>query len=233
VLPRLTYPVDRTLPGWAGPGEGWRWAAQVSGTPGPSVNFLTALADARRYVPVGREGPWPVATLALRASGGISIGPDPQRFYAAGVTSWLNPTYRSLPVQSADDFVFAVPVLPLRGFGYNEAAGDRFAALNLEVRAPIAASLFPGALPALVLGGLQAVVFADAAVIASGDVDVWREVDDGAGGTRRELDDVLLGAGVGLRTIVLGYPVRADWAWPFEGERFGETRFYVSVGADF
>jgi hypothetical protein len=161
------------------------------------------------------------------------MGPDPQRFYAGGVTSWLNPRYQSLPVQSADDFVFAVPVLPLRGFGFNEAAGDRFAMVNVEGRLPLAASLFPGALPALLLRDLQAVAFTDAAVIAAGDVDVWREVDDGAGGARRELDDVLLGAGVGLRTVVLGYPVRADWAWPFEGTRFGETRFYVSVGADF
>jgi len=233
ISPRAVYTVDRTRPGWAGPGEGWRWAAQLSGTPGPSVNFVSALADGRRYVPIGPARPWPAATLAVRASGGISIGPDPQRFYAAGVTAWLNPTYRSLPVQSADDFVFAVPVLPVRGFGYNEAAGDRFAMLNLEVRAPLAAQLFPGALPVLLLRGLQAVAFVDAGVIASGGVEVWRDIDDGAGGTRRVLDDVLLGTGVGLRTVVLGYPVRADWAWPFEGERFGEARFYVSVGADF
>jgi hypothetical protein len=233
IYPRVAYTVDRTLPGWAGPGDGWKWAAQLAGTPGPSVNFLTALADARRYVPIGPARPWPAATLALRASGGISIGPDPQRFYAAGVTSWLNPSYRSLPVSSADDFVFAVPVLPLRGFGYNEAAGDRFAMLNAEARLPLAGSLFPGPVPALLLRDLQAVGFVDAAIVASGDVDVWRDIDDGAGGTKREFDDVLLGIGLGLRTYVLGYPVRADWAWPFEGERFGEGRFYVSVGADF
>jgi hypothetical protein len=97
----------------------------------------------------------------------------------------------------------------------------------------LAGSLFPGPIPALLLRDLQAVGFVDAAIVASGGVDVWREVDDGAGGTRREFDDVLLGIGLGLRTYVLGYPVRADWAWPFEGERFGEGRFYVSVGADF
>jgi hypothetical protein len=103
----------------------------------------------------------------------------------------------------------------------------------VEWRQPVAAALFPGPLPLLALRDLQAVAFADAAVIAQGGLDVWREVDDGAGGTHRVFDDVLVGAGLGLRTVVLGYPVRADWAWPFDGRAFADARFYLSVGADF
>jgi len=42
----------------------------------------------------------------------------------------------------------------------------------------------------------------------------------------------MVGMGVGLRTIMLGYPIRLDWAWPYNGE-FGDSKFYFSIGFDF
>lgn len=235
-LPRITYTRDATVPGFLAPSSGMRYAVSLSGSPGPDVTFGTFLADARGYRSAG-----PGYALAVRASGGFSIGPDPQRFYASGVQNWLNPTFNSLPVRSPDDFVFATPVLPLRGFGYSEAEGDTFALLNVEARVPLIAALLPGPIPLLPLYNIQTVGFVDAGVIASGGIDVWREVpavlDEETGAVlepaREELDDVLLGAGVGLRTILLGAPVRVDWAWPYDGTGFGETRVYFSVGLDF
>ena len=230
-VPRLTFTHDATVPGFLGPRSGARWAASVSGAPGPDAFFATALVDGRRYWSLG-----PGYAVALRASAGASAGPNPQRFFAAGVENWLNATFRSLPVDGPDDFVFATPVLPLRGFGYNEAAGDRFALANAELRAPLIAALLPGPLPILPLYNIQATGFVDAGVIADGGLDVWRPGDPdpetGAAGPR-VLDDVLLGTGVGLRTVFLGYPVRVDWAWPFDGRQFGQTRTYLSVGLDF
>ncbi len=235
VVPRVTYTDDRTVPGFLGPRSGTRWAASLSAAPGPDAFFVTALADGRAYRPLG-----PGYALAVRGSAGISVGRDPQRFYAAGVQNWVNPDLGSLPVQGPDDFIFATPVLPVRGFGYNEAAGDRFALVNVEARVPLIAALLPGPVPLLPLYDIQAVGFVDAGVIAQGGVDLWRTVavdDDGDPATpeveRRVLDDVLLGAGVGLRTVVLGFPVRADWAWPFDGRGFGDPNLYFSVGLDF
>lgn len=234
-VPRATYTVDRTVPGYLGPQSGTRWAASVSGAPGPDAFFATALADGRRYWSAG-----PGYALALRGSAGLSLGPNPQRFYAAGVQNWVKTSFDSLPVESADDFVFATPVLPVRGFGFNEAAGDRFALVNLEARVPLIAAVLPGPIPLAPLYDIQTVGFVDAGVIADGGVDVWRTVlvdDDDDPATpdveREVLDDVLLGAGVGLRTLVLGYPVRLDWGWPFDGKEFGERRLYFSVGLDF
>jgi hypothetical protein len=230
-VPRVTYTTDRTVPGFLGPQSGTRWAASISGAPGPDAFFATALLDGRWYGSLGAG-----YSLAVRGSAGVSLGRDPQRFFAAGVENWIGAEFQSLPVRNEDDFVFATPVLPLRGFGYNEAAGDRFALANVEARVPLVAALLPGPLPILPLYNLQAIAFADAGVIAQGGVDVWDDgpIDETTGEpSPRVLDDVLIGTGVGLRTIVLGYPVRLDWAWPFDGREFGETRLYLSLGLDF
>lgn len=229
VVPRLTYTVDRTVAGALAPQRGHRYAASLSGTPGPDAAFVTLQADARRYWPLA-----PGTTAAARVAGGLSVGGEPQRFYAAGVANWIGARYASLPVEGAGDFVFATPVLPLRGFGFNEAAGPLYLLVNGELRAPLVAALLPGPLPVLPLYDIEAVAFADAGVIADGGLDVWRTPTDTTGAPLpRVLDDVLLGAGVGLRTTVLGYPLRADWAWPFDGRAIGPRRFYLSVGLDF
>ncbi|HEX9951845.1 MAG TPA: peptidase S9 [Rubricoccaceae bacterium] len=231
VVPRLTVTEDRTVFDRFGPRRGGRAAAGLAVAVGPDAFFGTVLGDARRYVPVAAV---PGATLALRASAGLSVGPDPQRFYAAGVQTWLNPRLGSLPVEGPDDFVFATPVLPLRGFGFNEAAGDRFALANAEVRLPLLAALVPGTLPLPALTRLQATAFLDAGIIADGRIDVFQTPTDSAGAALpRVLDDLLLGAGAGLRTVVLGYPLHIDWAAPFDGRRFGDVRVYASVGLDF
>ena len=233
-VPRVTLTDDRTVPGRLGPQSGERWAASLAAAPGPDARFATALVDGRLYRPIG-----PAVSVAVRGSAGLSLGPDPQRFYAAGVQNWVNPDLGSLPVEGPDDFIFATPVLPLRGFGYNEAAGDRFALVNVEARVPLVAALLPGPIR-LPLYDIQTVAFVDAGVIAQGAVD-WRQTirvdDDDDPATpeveRRVLDDVLLGAGVGLRSLVLGYPVRLDWGWPFDGTRFGDPSLSFSVGLDF
>ena len=231
-VPRVTYTRDGTVPGVLGPRSGSRWAASLSGAPGPDAFFASALVDGRRYWSLG-----PGYTVAVRGSAGLSVGPDPQRFYAAGVQNWVNADLANVPIRDADDFVFATPVLPLRGYGFNETAGDRFALVNVEVRVPLVAALLPGPVPVLPLYDVQAVGFVDAAVIAEGRVSLLRDVevtgDDGETVTRRAFDDARVGAGVGLRTVVLGYPVRLDWAWPFDGTGFGDDRLYLSVGLDF
>ncbi|MDT0633041.1 peptidase MA family metallohydrolase [Rubrivirga litoralis] len=231
-VPRLTYTRDVTVPGVLGPRSGSRWAASVSGSPGPNAFFASALVDARRYWTLG-----PGYTLALRGSAGISVGPDPQRFYAAGVQNWVNADVETVPVRNASDFVFATPVLPLRGSGFNETAGDRFALVNAELRLPLVAALLPGPLPVLPLYDVQAVGFVDAGFISEGGVELFRDAevtgDDGETTTRRAFDDALLGVGAGLRTVVLGFPVRLDWAWPFDGTGFGDGRLYLSAGLDF
>jgi outer membrane protein assembly factor BamA len=96
------------------------------------------------------------------------------------------------------------------------------------------AALLPGPLPLLPLYNLQGTAFTDVGTIWGGrgldnPLTVFRRNDQG----QRVFDDVLVGAGFGLRTILLGYPLRIDYAWPFDGRHFGDRRIYVSLGLDF
>ena len=46
--------------------------------------------------------------------------------------------------------------------------------------------------------------------------------------------DVLIGAGFGLRTILLGFPLRYDVGWPYYRDGFdGSPIHYISIGIDF
>jgi len=46
--------------------------------------------------------------------------------------------------------------------------------------------------------------------------------------------DVLIGAGFGLRTILLGFPLRYDVGWPYYRDGFGgDPIHYISIGIDF
>ncbi len=224
LYPSLTYTVDGTEPGFLFPAGGRRYALRLAGSPGVSVAFATLLADARQYVGLGRY-----YSLAFRASAGVSVGPDPQRFYAAGVQNWINPRFQSIPIEDENDFVFGTPVLPLRGFGIDERSGSRFGLLNAEFRFPLVAALLPGPLPLFALYNLQGTAFVDVGTVYSEGFDLTRLNAEG----EKVLDDLLVGAGVGLRTILLGYPLRLDWAWPYDGQGFGASQVYFSIGLDF
>jgi hypothetical protein len=46
-------------------------------------------------------------------------------------------------------------------------------------------------------------------------------------------EPVVIGYGFGLRSRILGYFVRADWAWGIEDYKFYPVQFYISLSIDF
>ncbi len=233
--PALTYTKDTSIPGFLYPTGGVRYAISLSGTPGDFWNsdaprFVTLLGDFRWYGTLGRY-----YTLALRFSGGASIGKNPQLFYTSGVENWLYPSFdgtNGFPISDISDFVFATPVLPLRGYDINEQNGHYFALLNAEFRYPLVAALLPGPIPIFPLYNLQGVFFVDVGTVFGGVTNPRFDLYTYQNGYKT-FDDLLIGVGIGIRTILLGYPIRLDYAWPYTGRGFGRRRGYLSIGFDF
>lgn len=249
LYPSVTFTRDVTTPGFLYPAGGSRFAVSLAGSPvgfdGRRVQFISLLADARTYFTFGRAR----YGFAFRASGGTSWGPGQQLFYTAGVQNWINRRFdeaNGFPITEAEDFGLALPILPLRGTAINSRNGSHFGLINAEFRFPLIAALLPGPLPVVPLYNLQGTAFLDAGSIWGGRGDDPRfnllrtqprhtPGDDATGEpeTERVLDDLIVGAGFGLRTLLLGYPVRLDFAWPFDGHRFGQRQMYLSIGLDF
>lgn len=236
-LPSVTYTKDVTTPGFLYPQSGYRAALSLSGSPGGiqdnRVQFATLLADARLYKTLAR-----FYNFAIRLSGGHSLGKSPQLFYSSGMENWINYNWSNnqYPIISTEDFILARPVLPMRGYSLNNSFGNTFGLANAEFRFPIVAAVLPGPIPIIPLYNLQGVAFVDAGTIFgkrnqnNPSFNMWTTNADG----EKVFDDLKLSAGLGLRTIVLGYPLRFDWAWQHNGKRFiRQPKAMISLGLDF
>ena len=235
--PSVTYTNDVTIPGSMYPYSGNRFSLSIAGSPfdftGQNVRFITLLADNRFYIPLGRSR----YSFAIRASGGTSLGPTQQLFYTAGVQNWVNRQFdnqNGFPIDDISDFILATPVLPLRGYHINALNGTNFGLVNAEFRFPMIAAILPGAFPVLPFYNVQGIAFTDIGGIWGGRgldnrFNFFTEDEFGD----RVFDDIVASAGFGVRGILLGYPVRLDFAWPHNGQRFGKQRTYISIGFDF
>jgi len=229
--PSIAFQKDVTIPGYISPASGYRYGISLAGTPGAisNVRFGTLLGDFRFYQSLGYG-----YTLSFRGSAAGSFGPNAQRFYTAGVANWINNSFDDLngfPIDEVSDFVFATPVMPLRGAEINTQNGPYFGLVNAEFRFPLFAAILPGPIPLFPLYNIQGVGFIDAGTVRGGDIDeATEELLDEFRFFKH--DELMVGMGFGLRTILLGYPVRLDWAWPYNGD-FGDRIVYFSIGLDF
>lgn len=232
LYPSVTYTTDVTVPGFLTPSSGHRFGVSFSGSPAGSLQFGTLLGDYRWYRSLGRY-----YSFAVRGSAGASIGRNQQLFYTSGVSNWINrdfDDFNGFPITDIADFIFATPVLPLRGSTINSQNGSYFGLVNAEFRFPLFAAILPGPIPIIPLYNLQGTAFVDAGSVWGGrstneEFNFWTRNELG----ERIFDDPIVGAGFGLRTIMLGFPVRLDWAWPHDGQGFGKRRLYFSFGIDF
>ncbi len=228
LLPSVTFTLDRAIDGVATAIGGERAAITATASPVGDARFVSVVGDARLYRSTAREA----LVFALRGAAGGSFGRRPQRFYGAGVVGWLDPSFAAdaFPIVQLEDFAFATPVLPLRGYRLGARSGTAYALVNAEARLPRVALIGAPSGPVL---PLQGVLFADIAAFSGPGNGRFRVLTSGGPGAPRRLDDVLVGVGGGLRTSVLGLPVRADIGWPFDGAVVGSPLLYLSLGAEF
>lgn len=202
--------------------------------------FLGVLGfDARHYL---RLGKYPV--LALRAAGATSFGSQRFLYYLGGVDNWLLPRFdNSVPIaQPGADFAFQAFAGPMRGFDLNIRNGNSYTVINTELRLPVFRML-SRRISSNFLRNFQVVGFFDAGTAWEGSspfsTDNPLNSNIITNGNRVIVkinyfrEPVVAGYGVGVRTMLFGYFVRADYAWGIETRQVQRPKLYLALGLDF
>lgn len=230
IIPNVGYVHDNTLWGMWSPVRGSRYEARIFGSPGIGsrpLSFFSMTFDYRKYWKF-----WGDFSFVLRGSGGGSFGRNPQRFFIGGTENWINRTFENgrIPIDSEEDFAFLTAALPLRGYNYNARLASRYGLGNAEIRFPVVKYFLGGVLP-YILQTVNGAIFLDVGT-AFDDIDQYRAFTRDENGNLMN-QDLLIGTGFGARMWFLGFPLKFDIGWSYNGAGFSTPIYYFSLGADF
>ncbi len=254
LYPNITFTQDYSKPGYITPEGGYRYAISLTASPTVSKGmpqFESISGDFRKYFGLG-DG----YVFATRFSGGMSFGKNAQTYFLGGMDGWINYQWANngISLNSLADIFLTQPALPMRGYPYDAMYGDKFGLINLEFRFPLFAAILPGPIPILPLYNMTGEVFTDIGASwgidnpnttnineAKFDFRIAQPVtntDQQGTPWQTYKGSILVGAGFGIRTILLGIPVRWDIAWPYSnsshGPHFvGHPINYITIGIDF
>ena len=229
-MPSVSYVLDNTVGGLWAPIDGTRLNLTAEASPpigGGGLSFATLRTDVRHYIHLGGS-----YSIAVRGSGGLSMGANPQKFFIGGVDNWFNRFFsdQGWPFQNPEDFAFIRPGFPVRGYALNERNGTQYVVANAELRFPLLFALQAGPIPAL-FQGLQGQIFFDMGGAWDQNGYAWTS----RGGILFEATNpILYSTGIGIRSLALGLPLRFDIAWRQEpAGGFSAPVYLFSLGADF
>ncbi len=200
--------------------------------------------DFRKYIRIHRELIW-----ANRFAASTSFGPTKLVYYLGGVDNWMGYLFNkyamfdtTIPVSSKENYGFQALATNMRGFTQNVRNGNSFALINSEIRWPFIRYFAGHPLRSNFLNSLQVVGFGDVGTAWTGaspwsnenayDTEVYKNgpVSVIVDSNRKP---IVAGFGAGLRAQLMGYFVRADWAWGIEDGYILPRIFYLSFSLDF
>ncbi len=203
-----------------------------------NTNMIVLGFDIRHYLPVHRNLIW-----ANRFATSTSFGKSKLIYYMGGVDTWLMPKFTTeAPIDYSQNYAYQTLATNMRGFHQNVRNGNSFAVLNSELRFPVFNFLANRPLRSDFLNNFQLIAFGDLGTAWTGPSPYS---DENALFTRiirtgpihitvREQREPLVGGlGFGARTRLLGYFLRADYAWGIEDMVFSKPVFYISLSLDF
>jgi len=194
--------------------------------------------DFRHYQPIHRD-----LTFAFRLSGSSSFGDYKVVNYLGGVDNWLGQKVdNSVLVSSTQGYTFQAFAGPLRGFYVNARNGNNFLLSNSELRLPLFRYLSNKSMKSDFADNFQVIGFFDIGSAWTGK----SPYDDGNDFNiitvaqtpvtvqlKSNKEPIIYGYGFGLRSKVLGYYMRADWAWGVDDHMVMPRVFYLSLNLDF
>ncbi len=214
-------------------------------------SFSQVSLDVRHYQKIYRE-----IVLAVRGFTGTFFGNAPKKYLLGGMDNWvfnqINYTGLQNPLRSApgafnENILFTEFATTLRGFDYATLYGSSVAVGNVELRVPLIRALSNGPIASNFFRNLQFTAFYDIGTSWTGPIplnsrnSVRKRVvpDDSESGSpfvieiNEYLNPWLYSYGVGLRTMMLGYYMKFDLAWPVENYKVNNPRLSVTLGFDF
>jgi Tol biopolymer transport system component len=208
-------------------------------------NLFVFGGDFRHYTVIHRNFIW-----ANRFAMSGSTGKARLIYYLGGVDNWTNfssetPTFIPLSeIRLTPDvnYVYQTVATNMRGFSQNIRNGSNFALINSELRLPIIRYLANYPLSNAFFENFTVVGFFDIGTAWSG-LSPWAKEN----GYDRDFiqkahveieidaqrDPIVAGYGFGLRSQLLGYFIRLDWAWGIENMQVLPHVFYFSLALDF
>lgn len=200
--------------------------------------------DFRKYIRIHRELIW-----ANRFAASSSFGPTKLVYYLGGVDNWMGYLFNkypmfdnTIPVSPNQNYGFQAIATNLRGFSQNARNGNNFALINSEIRWPFVRYFAGHPLKSNFLNSLQVVGFYDIGTAWTG-VNPWSgenayDTETYENGPVQVVVDsnkapIVSGFGAGLRAQLMGYFIRADWAWGIEDGYILPRIFYLSFSLDF
>lgn len=197
--------------------------------------------DARHYTQIYKN-----VTFAIRAAFAHSGGNERILYLMGGVDNAINARTGSYPIGTLN-YAFQSLTTTIRGYDQNSRNGNTYGLVNAELRVPVFETLFRKPVQASIWKNLQAIGFVDVGSAWEGLIPVYSNRGASRSGTfivpdipnspsRIEVsipypgdDNMLIGFGGGLRTMLYGYFFRADAAWNINRE----FRLHLSLGLDF
>ena len=199
--------------------------------------------DARHYLRIHRSLIW-----ANRFAAGASFGRSRLIYYLGSVDNWMPITRKveqfdqSIPIDYSKNYVWQTLATNMRGFTQNIRNGDRFALVNTEIRWPVIRYFANHPISNNFLNNFQIVGFADMGTAWNG-LHPWsgenaydNEIIENGPLTitiDSNREPVVAGYGFGVRSQLLGYWLRLDWAWGIENNIILPRIFYLSMSLDF
>lgn len=209
---------------------------------GENGNIQVVGFDLRHSQKISREIVW-----VNRLAASSSFGYEKLIYYLGSTDDWI-PIGQEQFINADDvnpqgrNYRYHALAANLRGFPQNIRRGSNFAVINSELRIPIFKYLIRRPIRSKFINDFQIIGFTDVGMAWNG-LDPWSkenrinkdEITDGPVTITvfKNLDPIVAGYGLGVRSTLLGYFIRLDWAWGIEnGVSKERALFYLSLSLD-
>ena len=202
------------------------------------TDFFVVGLDFRHYQKIHRN-----IVFASRIALSSSFGSQRLLYYMGGVDNWLWAQYDgSIIPDPNQNYQFQTIATPMRGFYQNARNGNSFAAINNELRIPLFSYFSPKPLRSDFLENFMVIGFNDVGTAWTG-FNPYSESNsfnttliNGHNYTitlQNQKEPIIYGYGFGLRSRLLGYYVRFDWAWGVNDGVIMPSIKHLSLSLDF